>query len=155
MSFSPHVTVACIVEANQRFLLVEEFDRGTRVFNQPAGHLEAGESLIQAVTRELKEETGLELEPDGLVGTYLFTSPHNGITYLRFCFYCKLNQQPIGHRGDDPDGDIIACHWLTRQQIEKLDNLRSPLVLQCLQDYLRGQRAPLTLVQSDRDTSVQ
>lgn len=95
MSFRPNVTVAAIIRWQDRYLLVEEQEHsGRHVFNQPAGHLEHGENLVEAVMREVQEETGLTLTPDGWVGVYLFSTPYRKLTYLRFCFYCELTQAP-------------------------------------------------------------
>ncbi len=145
--FKPNVTVACIIRHENRYLLVEEHKNGRLVLNQPAGHLERNESLIEATTREVWEETGLTLTPQGLVGTYLFTSPHNGVTYLRFCFYYDYQDTPAP--AQPRDIDIHACHWLTRADLEASPSrLRSPLVLTSLSDYERGQRADLALVKN-------
>ena len=137
MSFRPNVTVAAIIRWQDRYLLVEEQERnGRHVFNQPAGHLEHGENLVEAVMREVQEETGLRLTPDGWVGVYLFSTPYRKLTYLRFCFYCELTQAPGEHSPQDPDNDILACHWLTMEEIRALGRrLRSPLVMECFEDY--------------------
>jgi len=151
--FKPNVTVACIIRHDDRYLLVEEHKDGRMVLNQPAGHLERSESLIEATSREVWEETGLTLAPQGLVGTYLFTSAHNGVTYLRFCFYYEYAGMPA--RAIPRDSDIHACHWLTRDELlAARERLRSPLVLTALDDYERGQRADLTLVKSLPDEAV-
>ncbi|WP_409420266.1 NUDIX hydrolase [Pseudaeromonas sp. ZJS20] len=155
MSFRPNVTVAAIIRWQDRYLLVEEQERnGRHVFNQPAGHLEHGENLVEAVMREVLEETGLRLTPDGWVGVYLFSTPYRKLTYLRFCFYCELTQAPGEHSPQDPDNDILACHWLTMEEIRALGRrLRSPLVMECFNDYLDGVRLPLTSLK-DRRTGV-
>ncbi|GAA4502845.1 NUDIX hydrolase [Pseudaeromonas paramecii] len=152
MRFRPNVTVAAIIRWQDRYLLVEEQERnGRHVFNQPAGHLEHGENLIEAVMREVQEETGLTLTPDGWVGTYLFSTPYRKLTYLRFCFYCELTQAPGDHAPQDPDNDILACHWLTMPEIRKLGRrLRSPLVMECFEDYLSGVRLPLASLKDRR-----
>ena len=151
MRFRPNVTVAAVIRWQDRFLLVEERDHGHQVFNQPAGHLEAGENLIEAACREIREETGLTLHPDGWLGTYIYSSPYRKLTYLRFCFYCELTQAPGAHLPQDPDNDIIACHWLTEPEIRALGHkLRSPLVLECLEDYLQGVRLPLSSLKDRR-----
>ncbi|MCE0556410.1 MULTISPECIES: NUDIX hydrolase [unclassified Motilimonas] len=143
--FSPHVTVACIIKYKQKYLVVEEQDNGRTVLNQPAGHLESDESLIAAVTREVWEETGLTITPQGLVGSYLFTSPINNITYLRFCFYYEFDQAPPACKPQDPD--IINCHWLTLAELEtEQTKLRSALVLEVIEDFVAGQKADLSLV---------
>lgn len=151
MRFRPNVTVAAVIRWQDRFLLVEERDHGHQVFNQPAGHLEAGENLIEAASREIREETGLTLRPDGWLGTYIYSSPYRKLTYLRFCFYCELQSPPGEHQPQDPDNDIIACHWLTEPEIRALGHkLRSPLVLECLEDYLQGVRLPLSSLKDRR-----
>ncbi|MEO2265983.1 NUDIX hydrolase [Pseudoalteromonas sp. YIC-656] len=129
----PNVTVAIVLKSNDRYLLVEEIDKftGKRVFNQPAGHLEQGETITDACLRELKEETGLSAELLGLVGIYSLHA-QNGVHYLRFCFYAELDT-PV--QGAAQDSDIIACHWLTLEEISTLA-LRSHLISQCIQDSL-------------------
>ena len=95
MQWQPHITVATVIEDQGRFLLVEEMAEGRAVFNQPAGHLEANESLLQAALRETLEETGWDVELTGVTGIYLYTAPSNGITYQRVCFAAKpLQQRP-------------------------------------------------------------
>lgn len=151
MTFRPNVTVAAIIRYEDKFLLVEEMDRKKHVFNQPAGHLEAGESLYQAVCREIKEETGLTLTPDGWIGTYMYSSPYKKLTYLRFCFYCELTSPPGEHFPQDPDNDILACHWKTIAEIKAMQSqLRSPLVMECFNDYLHGVRLPLSTLKDRR-----
>ncbi len=139
------VSVAAIVERAGRFLLVEEvIEQGRRVFNQPAGHLEPGETLLEGVCREVLEETAYRFEPHGLVGLYLYANPDSHITYLRVCFHGAT----VAH---DParslDAEIVRAVWLTRDEILKRgDRLRTPLVLRCLDDYLAGRRFPLAVI---------
>ena len=142
--FLPHVTVATVVEDQGRFLLVEEQAEGRVVFNQPAGHLEANESLLQAALRETLEETGWEVELTGVTGIYLYTSPHNGVTYQRVCFAAR----PLRHRPDLPlDDGIIGPRWLSREEIIAAEvRWRSPLLLRCIDDYLTGNHGALELV---------
>ncbi len=144
MNWHPHTTVACIVEDNGRFLMVEEKDQGQTVFNQPAGHLDENETLYEAALRETLEETGWEVELNAFLGTYQYYSPHNGITYIRHCFIAS----PIRHYSERPlDTDIIAAHWLSAKEILAFDfKARSPIVGKVLQDYLAGQRFPLSLI---------
>lgn len=144
MSWSPHVTVAAIVADRDRFLLVEErTNEGIRL-NQPAGHLEAGESLIEAVIRETREETAHRFRPRHLVGVYRWRVPPNGITYLRFCF-SGISEGAVGRQALDPE--IISTHWLDRDQLgARHTELRSPLVLRCIDDWLAGHRHPLDLL---------
>lgn len=135
------VTVAAIIEREGRFLMVEERAGGNLVLNQPAGHLEQGESLLTAVVREAIEETGHHFEPSHIVGFYLWRSEEAGTTYLRIAF-CgtaepSADVMPL-------DEGIVAVHWLTRAQLlNKQRQLRSPMVLRCLDDYLAGNRYSL------------
>ncbi|WMS88104.1 NUDIX hydrolase [Pleionea litopenaei] len=132
------LTVAAIIERDQRFLIVEEIDNGLTVYNQPAGHVELNESILTAVSREVLEETGLNFQPTALVGNYLLSPATNGKHYFRFCFCGDV-------LGDDElkpqDPDIIKAHWMTLDEITGLGRqLRSGLVLSCLRDYLSGKR---------------
>jgi len=141
--WTPHATVATIVELNGRFLMIEEYAHGiSPVFNQPAGHIEENESIVNASKRETLEESGWHVEPVGLVGFYIFKAP-NDVTYHRYCLYAKaLYEQP----NLELDTGIIAAHWKTLEEIEVLPNLRSPLVLTSIKDYLAGKRYPLDLI---------
>ncbi|MFB2642830.1 NUDIX hydrolase [Shewanella bicestrii] len=158
LRYKPNVTVACIIHAptEDKYLLVEEWIDDEQRFNQPAGHLEANESLIQACKREVLEETGLDLEPQGLVGIYQF-SASEALAFVRFTFFVQVDAllppKP-------QDADIDAAHWLSFEQIEaKMDQLRSPLVLDCLRDYRhqqqQGQTYSLELLNSQRLTGCQ
>lgn len=144
MRFTPHVTVATVVEDQDRFLLVEEAADGRAVFNQPAGHLEADESLTQAALRETLEETGWDVELTAVIGIYLYTAPSNGVTYQRVCFAAR----PLRQRQDHPlDDGIIGPRWLTREELAaQPDRWRSELVLRCIDDYLAKERYPLELI---------
>jgi ADP-ribose pyrophosphatase YjhB (NUDIX family) len=144
MRFTPHVTVATVIEDQGRFLLVEEMADNRAVFNQPAGHLEADESLIAAALRETLEETGWDIELTGVTGIYLYTAPSNGVTYQRICFAGKALQ----HRPDHPlDEGIIGPRWLTRDELAaQPERWRSELVLRCIDDYLSGQHFDLSLI---------
>jgi 8-oxo-dGTP pyrophosphatase MutT (NUDIX family) len=148
LQWKPNVTVAAVIARDGRYLLVEEAcdnpAGGPTVFNQPAGHVEAGEEILAAVRREVLEETGWRFTPVNVVGTYYWTSPGNGITYLRFCFMGTITDQ-------DParplDQGIVRTHWLTRAEIERLGGrLRSPLVLACIGDFEAGQSFPLHFI---------
>jgi 8-oxo-dGTP pyrophosphatase MutT (NUDIX family) len=141
MAWKPDVTVAAIIERDGRFLIVEERIRNRLVFNQPAGHLEEGETLAQAAIREAREETGWCFTPEALLGVYLWRNPGNGRGTLRFAFTGGASDYdatlPL-------DAGIIAAHWLTREQLASSQRrLRSPLVLRCIDDYLTGRRLPL------------
>ena len=151
--YKPNVTVACIVHATSqdKYLMVEEWIDGEQRFNQPAGHLEANESLIQACEREVFEETGLSLNPQGLVGIYQFSASED-LAFVRFTFFVQLDDMPSPAPQDNA---IHSAHWLSFAQIEaKSALLRSPLVLDCLKDYLnneqQGQTYALSLLNSDR-----
>ena len=144
MRFTPHVTVATVVEDQGRFLLVEELAGGQAVLNQPAGHLEADESLIAAALRETLEETGWEVELTAVTGIYLYTAPSNGVTYQRVCFIAKA----LKHHPDyQLDEGIVRARWLSREELMALrDDWRSELIIRCIDDYLAGQRHSLELI---------
>ncbi len=146
-TWKPSVTVAAIIERDGRFLLVEEeTSEGVRL-NQPAGHLDPFETLQQAVVREVLEETAHEFIPESLVGMYMsrYTSLRRktDVTYLRFTF-CGA----AGAVYDQPlDVGIIRTLWMTRDEIAGCpERLRSPIVLQCVDDYLDGKRTSLDLL---------
>lgn len=146
MTWSPHVTVAAIAEQNQRFLVVEENVRGRLVLNNPAGHLEAGESFTAAVRRETLEETGWEFEPDAITGIYLWTNAAIHTTFLRITFCGRCLRQ---HPERTLDTGIVAPRWMTRAELgARSVRLRSPLVLRCIDDYLGGRRFPLDMLVS-------
>ena len=135
-----NLTVAAIIERNGRFLFVEEREgEGPRVLNQPAGHVEDGEALLDAVVREVAEETGLPFTPESLVGIYQLRAP-NGKDYVRVCFAGSV---PEGLDAAPRDADILACHWLSPEESGGWQ-LRSPLVVRCLEDWRAGRRLPLT-----------
>lgn len=145
--FKPNTTVAVIVAYKDKFLLVEEFENNQVVYNQPAGHIEADENLINAAKRELEEETGLVLSPEYLSGIYYFHRPDLSLYYLRFCFVVHVKEELATTPQDD---DITACHWFTLDEIEaKSAQLRSPMVLDCIKDYLSGQRVELPILKSN------
>jgi 8-oxo-dGTP pyrophosphatase MutT (NUDIX family) len=122
-------------------LLVEERAHGALVFNQPAGHLEHGESLLEAVIRETREETGYRFVPSHVVGCYLWYSENAGATFLRVAF-CGGAEAPTG--AVQLDDGIVGTHWLTRAQLlSRESRLRSPMVLRCVDDYAAGHRYPL------------
>lgn len=141
--WTPHATVATIVEQNNRFLLIEEFAGGTLpVFNQPAGHIEENESLVAAAKRETHEESGWHVEPIDLVGIYIYKAP-NGVTYHRYCLRAKalsFDEQAVLDEG------IIKAHWLTLDEVRACQQLRSPLVLTSIEDCLAGKSYPLSLI---------
>lgn len=140
----PHVTVATLIERDNHYLLVKEYDQenpGTVVYNQPAGHLEEGESLIQAAVRETLEETGWEVEVTEYLGVYRFLAP-NGITYLRHGFVAA----PLRYRMEQAlDEGIIKAVWLNPQELMN-QTPRSPMVIRLIEDYEAGKRYPLAVL---------
>jgi 8-oxo-dGTP pyrophosphatase MutT (NUDIX family) len=144
MDWYAHVTVATVVEDNGRFLLVEEYQDGRLVLNQPAGHLEPNESLIEAARRETLEETGWTVDVQGIVGIGLYTAPGNGVTYYRTAFHGK----PLTHDPErELDQGILRAVWLPAEEIRaESARLRSHLVLQVIEHYLAGQRYPLSMI---------
>ena len=144
MIWKPDVTVAAVIERDGKFLLVEEeTDDGIR-YNQPAGHLECREALSDAVIRETLEETAYHFLPRSIVGIYNWRNEARDLTYLRFVFAGEVS----GHDAQRAlDTGIIAAHWLSEAEIRaRKDQLRSPLVLSCIDDWLAGKRFPLDLV---------
>lgn len=140
----PHVTVAALVERDGRFLLVEEHTVDGIRLNQPAGHLEQGESLPDACVREALEETAHRVAVDALVGIYNWTRPDGSITYLRFAFACRSLSEEAGRALDE---GIIRAVWLSHDELlAQRERLRSPLVLQVVEDYLAGRRYPLDVI---------
>ena len=121
--------------------MVKEKKQGQLVLNQPAGHVESGESLIQAVEREVLEETGWLVETQNLLGFYSYTPQKNGETYHRACFICA----PIRQHSLELDPDITETLWLSKEDILN-SSLRSPLVTKCLEDYFTGAIYPLSLI---------
>lgn len=156
----PHSTVAAVVEhpddyslpaADRRYLMVEEMEGDVPVLNQPAGHMEDEETILQAAIREAREETGWEVEPTGLIGIYQLEiskqpSPDQPIerkTYIRFAFLAKA----VAHHPDVAlDADILRADWFTLAEINAAQHLRSPIVKQAILDYLDGALYPLSLL---------
>lgn len=140
------LTVAAIARVDARYLVVEELVRGQRVINQPAGHVEPGETLIDAVVRETREESAWGFVPTGLVGMYYW--PHDdGRTTLRFAFCGELTDHAASRGLDD---GIVAAHWLTAEQLRQRDDLRSPLVMHSIDDFLNNDPLPLDRVRHVR-----
>jgi 8-oxo-dGTP pyrophosphatase MutT (NUDIX family) len=140
----PEITVAAITEADGRFLVVEERINQRLVFNQPAGHVEHGETLLTAIVREVREETAWRFEPQSLIGVYLWRSPDSGVTTMRFAFSGTVDDH---HAAQPLDHGIVGTHWLSRTDLqEREQRLRSPLVMLCIQDYLDGKRQPIASV---------
>ena len=146
--WKPSVTVAVIVERDGRFLMVEEeTPEGVRL-NQPAGHLDPGESLVDAAIREALEETARVFTPMALLGVYMARSAsayeHQPVTYVRFAFTGAVGESEPGRKLDD---GILRTLWMTPEEVRTWnDKHRSPLVMKCVDDYLAGQRYPLSAI---------
>jgi 8-oxo-dGTP pyrophosphatase MutT (NUDIX family) len=142
--WKPNVTVAAVIEHDGRFLMVEEeTSEGLRI-NQPAGHLEAGESLLDAVRRETLEETAHGFEPQALIGIYQWQRPGTDVTYLRFTFSGRVGEPVSGARLDE---GIVRTLWLGAEELRACaPRHRSPLVLRSVEDWLAGRRYGLELL---------
>jgi 8-oxo-dGTP pyrophosphatase MutT (NUDIX family) len=140
--WKPSVTVAAVIERGGKFLLIQERISGGLVLNQPAGHLDPGESLAAACRREAMEETAHHFEPTALVGIYRWRDPRKDFTFLRFAF-----RGNVGAAENLPlDKEIVAVHWLTPDEIrERKAEHRSPLVQKCVDDFLAGNSFPLAV----------
>lgn len=143
MRYKPNSTVATIIEQDGKFLFVEELDNGLSVYNQPAGHLEANETLIEAAKREVTEETGHTCEIKAYLGLYTYTAPSNGTTYHRHCFIGESTHYDSTLKLDD---GISGIAWLSINELINSNQARSPLVIKCAQDYLSGRSYPLDLI---------
>ncbi len=142
--WTPHTTVAAVVERDNHFLIVEEPKNGRIVFNQPAGHLEDNESLIDAIIREVREETAWGFTPEYLLGVYLWKLPEKSRTYLRFTFVGSVHDHDPNQTLFD---GILSANWKTLSDLHSnTAQLRSPMVLSCINDYLAGHRYPLDLL---------
>ena len=156
LRWSPSTTVAAIIEHAGRYLLVEEHTPEGLKLNNPAGHLDPGESPQQGVVREALEETARVFEPQALVGVYLsrFVRPSTGedVTYLRFA-YCGTVGEPLP--GRTLDTGIVRTVWMTPEEVRaSVDRHRSALVLRCIEDHLAGRRFPLDLVTTDASVKL-
>ncbi len=141
MSWSAHVVVACIVERNHRFLIVEERIKDVLLLNQPAGHWEQGETLIEGARRETLEETRWEVEPTALLGLYHHDPQDLDYGFLRVAFVAEARRE---HPQLSLDTGIERALWMTRDEIAASQSRhRSPMVLRCVDDYLSGRRLPL------------
>jgi ADP-ribose pyrophosphatase YjhB (NUDIX family) len=150
--WKPSVTVAAVVERGGRFLLVEEIAEGRQVYNQPAGHWERGETLVDACTRETLEETAHAFVPRQLTGIYRWeyrkpgtaAGSNTGNSFLRFAFCGDVGERDATR---SLDTEILRAVWLTIDEIRALQpRHRSPLVMRCIEDYLAGRRYPLDLL---------
>lgn len=140
----PRVTVSAVTERDGRFLLVEEEVRGNIVINNPAGHLENDETLLDAVVREVIEETGCRFEPQGVTGIYLWKTPKGDRSFVRVNFFGACLGEDDNAVLDD---GIIRKLWLSREEmLAQKPKLRSPMVLSCIDDYVSGKRYPLDVL---------
>jgi len=143
MVWKPAATVAAVIERGGRFLIVEERIDGLHVLNQPAGHLDPGESLLQACRREVLEETAHRFTPEALVGIYRWHYAERDVTFLRFCFRGRIDG--VENRG--LDREIVRLHWLTRDELlARRAEHRSPLVQRCVDDFVSGRQFPLEVL---------
>ncbi len=142
----PHVTVATVVPREDRFLFVEESVRGQLVINQPAGHLEAGETLLDAAVRETLEETGWDVELECLLGIQQWTSSRSNTHFVRFTFGARA----LRHDPQRPlDTGIVRALWMRRDEVVAAEaRLRSPLVLNSIDDWIGGRHLPLDAIRS-------
>ena len=150
--WKPAVTVAAVIADGGRYLLVQEMTREGLRLNNPAGHLDPGESPQEAVQRECLEETARAFAPEALVGLYFWrftraTEPAEDVTYLRIAYCGRVGDELPGLRYDE---GIERTLWLTPDEIRaRRDEHRSPLVLRCIEDHLAGRRFPLDLIHGD------
>jgi 8-oxo-dGTP pyrophosphatase MutT (NUDIX family) len=141
MTWRPDLTVAAIVHRDERFLIVEERIQGQLVLNQPAGHVEDGESILAAAVRETLEETAWHFVPQHLLGLYLWRNPDSGASILRIAISGDVSSHESRRQLDD---GIVAAHWMTRAALlARPGRLRSPLVMRCIDDFLAGTRHSL------------
>ena len=142
----PSVTVAAVIERDSKFLLVQERVEGRLVLNQPAGHLDPGESLVDACGREVLEETAHRFRPTGLVGIYRWHYAAKDVTFLRFCFKGTLE----GTASRALDKEIVGLEWLTPEELKnRRTEHRSPLVEKCVDDFLAGRNFPLEILSGE------
>ena len=139
----PHITAAAIIHRDGKFLIVEEESEGRIVLNQPAGHLEIGESLTDAVIREVREESCYSFIPKYVSGIYHYVAGKN-ITYMRFTFTGDVKEKIADCKLDE---GIITTHWMSLDELRAAsERLRTPLVINAIEDYLDGHHFPLTMI---------
>lgn len=144
--YSPRVTVAAVIQHEGRFLIIEEWVNNIVVLNQPAGHLDPGETLIDALLRETREESGCAIEPLHLINIYHTDAEEPDQSKLRFNFAARLVKQDANAQLDT---SIIAAHWLSLEQIQQQSQrLRSAAVIHCIEDYLDGEQLPLSVLRN-------
>jgi len=144
--WKPSVTVAAVIEREGRFLFVQERSEGRLVLNQPAGHLDPGESLLEACRREVLEETAHRFDPAGLVGVYRWHYAPKDVTFLRFCFHGT-----VGQKDDSPlDREIVALHWLSVDELQRRAMLGfAALEQKCVDDFVAGNSFPLEVFSAE------
>ena len=144
MIWTPHTTVASILERDGKFLLVEEHTPQGLLFNQPAGHWEPNETLAAGASREVLEESAYDFDPTFIVGVYRWHAPTSNVTYLRFAFGGNIT----GHHPERAlDQGIVRAVWMTPDEIRETQvRHRSQLILRCVEDYLAGKRYRLDLI---------
>lgn len=141
---APHIVVATIVERDGRYLIVEEMIEGQRMLNQPAGHWEPGETLLEGAIRETLEETAWDVEPTAFLGIYEWQAPHLPYTFVRFAFVARALRH---HPERALDDGIVLARWMTLEELRACEPMhRSPAVLACIDDYRAGRTFPLEVV---------
>ena len=149
---APNLTVAAVVEQRGRFLMVEEYSAGKKVINQPAGHVEAGETLLEAVVREAREETAWKFQPKAINGVYLWKHPEKDVRFLRITFCGSVSDHDVKL---PLDTGIIRTLWLSRDELlARSEQLRSPMVIRVIDDYLAGVRYPVSMFQQIELTQI-
>ena len=143
MRWKPNSTVATIIENQGKFLLVEELDNGQLVYNQPAGHLEENETLIEGAIRETLEETGHQCDISGYLGLFVYNSPSNNTTYHRHCFVGNSTHYDASLPLDE---GITGIKWLSLNELIESNKARSPLVIKCIESYLKQKIYPLEVI---------
>ena len=142
-----HLTVATVVEKDERFLMVKETKFGRQVINQPAGHVEPGEDILQAAVRETLEETGWDVSISGFLGISTHYSKSNGVTYYRLSFIAEATNFNTGYL---IDSDIDCALWMSYGEIKAENHrLRSEMVLGCIEDYRAGRIFPLEIFRNE------
>jgi 8-oxo-dGTP pyrophosphatase MutT (NUDIX family) len=145
LEWQPHVVVASIVERDGRYLIVEEMIAGDRRLNQPAGHWERGETLLEAVRRETLEESAWEVEPRSFLGVYIWQPASLSYPFVRFAFIADAVRE---HKGRKLDDGILRALWLTPDELlARSTEHRSPSVMQCIEDHRAGRAYPLSMIQ--------